>query len=55
VDDYNVLYSHTGYYESVHNFHRRQLAPDELRLVRAAEPPPPACSGSIRKVCVWVL
>ena len=23
-----------GYYESVHNFHRRQLAPDELRLVR---------------------
>lgn len=34
VDDYNVLYSHTGYYESVHSFHRRQLAPDELRLVR---------------------
>lgn len=33
VDDYNVLYSHTGYYESVHSFHRRQLAPDELRLV----------------------
>lgn len=23
-----------GYYEAVHNFHRRQLAPDELRLVR---------------------
>lgn len=23
-----------GYYESVHNFHRRRLAPDELRLVR---------------------
>ncbi|KAI3428497.1 hypothetical protein D9Q98_007321 [Chlorella vulgaris] len=45
VDDYNVLYSHTGYYESVHNFHRRQLAPDELRLVQAfrvLEQPPPA-------------
>jgi hypothetical protein len=33
VDDYNALYARTGYYESVHNFHRRQLAPDELRLV----------------------
>lgn len=35
VDDYNALYWQTGYFESVHNFHRRQLAPDELRLVRA--------------------
>jgi hypothetical protein len=35
VDDYNALYWQTGYYEAVHNFHRRQLAPDELRLVRA--------------------
>ena len=26
-----------GYFESVHNFHRRQLAPDELRLV-SSEP-----------------
>lgn len=45
VDDYNVLYSHTGYHESLHSFHRRQLAPDELRLVRAfrvLEQPPPA-------------
>lgn len=25
-----------GYYESVHNFHRCQLAPEELRLVRGA-------------------
>lgn len=34
------LYPHlpfcAGYYEAVHNFHRRQLAPDELRLVSAA-------------------
>ncbi|PSC69955.1 28S ribosomal mitochondrial [Micractinium conductrix] len=45
VDDYNALYSRTGYYESVHNFHRRQLAPEELRLARGfrlLEQPPPA-------------
>ena len=34
VDDYNVLYSHTGYQEAVHAFHRRDVTPDELRLVR---------------------
>ena len=38
VDDYNALYSRTGYYESVHNFHRRQLAPEELRLVSRRTP-----------------
>ncbi|KAL4439233.1 hypothetical protein ABPG77_004135 [Micractinium sp. CCAP 211/92] len=50
VDDYNVLYSHTGYYESVHSFHRRQLAPDELRLVRAfrvLEQPGPALGAVV--------
>jgi hypothetical protein len=45
VDDYNVLYSHTGYYESVHNFHRRQLAPDELRLVRQPSSAPNEAAG----------
>ena len=44
VDDYNALYARTGYYESVHNFHRRQLAPDELRLVSRQ---PGLC------ICMW--
>lgn len=35
VDDYNALYHRTTYGEAVHPLHRRQLQPDELRLVRA--------------------
>ena len=36
VDSYNSLYWRTEYREAVHTFHHRQLAPEELRLVRGA-------------------
>uniref|UniRef100_A0A1D2A603 Small ribosomal subunit protein mS29 n=3 Tax=Auxenochlorella protothecoides TaxID=3075 RepID=A0A1D2A603_AUXPR len=45
VDDYNALYHRTTYGEAVHPLHRRQLQPDELRLVqgfRLMEQPAPA-------------
>ena len=32
VDDYNALYSHTAYHEPMHQFYRRPIASDELRL-----------------------
>lgn len=32
VDDYNALYSHTAYHEPMHEFYRRPIASDELRL-----------------------
>ena len=32
VDDYNALYSHTAYHEPMHEFYRRPIAADELRL-----------------------
>jgi Mitochondrial ribosomal death-associated protein 3 len=35
VDEYNALYSHTGYHEPMHQFYRRPLAVDELRLARS--------------------
>ena len=35
VDDYNVLYSHTNYYEWMNEVYRRQLQPHELRLASA--------------------
>lgn len=50
VDDYNVLYSHTQYFEAMHAFHHRSLAPEEIRLVRAfrvMEQPSPANGVSI--------
>jgi hypothetical protein len=35
VDEYNALYSHTGYHEPMHQFYRRPLAVDELRLAKS--------------------
>jgi hypothetical protein len=35
VDEYNALYSHTGYHEPMHQFYRRPLSVDELRLAKS--------------------
>jgi len=35
LDDYNALYSHTGYYEAVSFKKRRMIMPNELRLANA--------------------
>lgn len=35
VDEYNALYSHTGYHEPMHQFYRRPLAVEELRLAKS--------------------
>jgi hypothetical protein len=35
VDDYNALYNRTTYHEPMHAFHRRPIAPSELRLAAA--------------------
>ena len=40
MDDYNALYSHTGYYEAVSFKKRRMIKPEELRLVRRSSPSP---------------
>lgn len=35
VDDYNLLHSHTEFYEAASTFHRRQIPPEEIQLAAA--------------------
>ena len=35
IDDYNLLHSHTEFYEAASTFHRRQIPPEEIQLAAA--------------------
>ena len=52
IDDYNLLHSHTEFYEAASTFHRRQIPPEEIQLAAALRvlsvgEPPKRCAYSV--------